>query len=316
MGVGLNFEGLVAAAFTPIRPDGAVDLEAVGPLAESLASAGVRGAFVCGTTGEGPSLSTAERQQVAERWCRVAPSLGRGGGTGAGDFPVIVHVGHASLAEAKALAAHAQSVRAAAVAAIAPYFFKPATADDLVAFCAEVAAAAPAVPFYYYHFPDITDVRIPASEFLEKARRRIPTLAGLKFTDDNLAELGQCLEAGGGNWDVFFGREEMMLGALSLGVRAHVGGSFNYTARIYRRVIKAFARGDLPAAREAQSAGRRAYEAVRRLGGGVAAMKAVMKLTGPDCGPPRPPLRPLSRDESDALRQDLERAGFFAAAAK
>ena len=110
----------------------------------------MRGAFVCGTTGEGQSLTSDERRQVAARWCAAAPK----------HFRVIVHVGHASLAEAKALAAHAAQIGAAAVAATPPYFYKPRTAEDVAACCAEIAAAAPGLPFYYYHFPDITGIDI------------------------------------------------------------------------------------------------------------------------------------------------------------
>src|SRR5687767_3858693 len=129
----LNFRGLVAAAFTPMRADGTVDLGPIERQAERLIADGVDGAFVCGTTGEGPSLSVTERQQVAGRWCEVTRGVRR--------LPVIVHVGHTSLPDCRALAAHAQACGAAAVALIAPYFFKPGNVEDLVSFCAEVAAA-------------------------------------------------------------------------------------------------------------------------------------------------------------------------------
>ena len=75
---------LIAAPFTPFGADGAVDEGTIARLAAHLAESGVDGAFVCGTTGEGPSLTTRERMLVAERWMAVAGSL-----------RVLVHVGHA-----------------------------------------------------------------------------------------------------------------------------------------------------------------------------------------------------------------------------
>ena len=77
--------GLVAAPFTAFHTDGSLNLALIEKQAASLVANGVAGAFVCGTTGEGISLTVAERMQVAERWQQVAgPQL-----------RVIVHVGHA-----------------------------------------------------------------------------------------------------------------------------------------------------------------------------------------------------------------------------
>jgi hypothetical protein len=67
--------GLVAAPFTPFQPDGSLHLEAIAPYARHLREVGVVGAFICGTTGEGASLTAAERRLVAERWVAVAPAV-------------------------------------------------------------------------------------------------------------------------------------------------------------------------------------------------------------------------------------------------
>src|SRR4051794_6940497 len=97
-----------------MRADGSLDLDRVEKQAEHLATQGLAGVFVAGTTGEGLSLSVPERQQLAERWCAVAGKR----------FPVIVHVGHNSLPDAKALAAHAQKAGATAVAAVPPFYYE------------------------------------------------------------------------------------------------------------------------------------------------------------------------------------------------
>ena len=59
-------EGLVAAPFTPMHADGCIDLDTIDRHAKLLAANGVAGAFVCGSTGEGPSLTVPERMQSAE----------------------------------------------------------------------------------------------------------------------------------------------------------------------------------------------------------------------------------------------------------
>ena len=138
--------GLIAAPYTPFGPDGGLALQAIPRQAELLAHNGVNGAFVCGTTGEGYSLTVDERKQVAGAWRKAAPP----------GLKLVVHVGHLSLADSCTLARHAQEIGADAIATIAPNFFKPAGAPELVAWCRQIAAAAPALPFYYYHMPGMT----------------------------------------------------------------------------------------------------------------------------------------------------------------
>src|SRR4051812_29592971 len=113
--------GLVAATHTPfVGAGGELDLTAVERQAEHLLQSRVTAAFVAGTTGESLSLTVEERLALARRWAEVA----RGSA-----LRVVVHVGANCLADARALAAHAQSVGAAAVAAVDPSYFRPASVD-------------------------------------------------------------------------------------------------------------------------------------------------------------------------------------------
>ncbi|MHC4435010.1 MAG: dihydrodipicolinate synthase family protein, partial [Planctomycetota bacterium] len=100
----------------------ALNLDIVPAIAEHLIGDGVRGFYVCGTTGEGPLLSSEERRAVARAY--VAAAGGR--------IPVIVQVGHNSLTEARSLAVHAAEIGADAIAAIAPMYFKPESTGILI----------------------------------------------------------------------------------------------------------------------------------------------------------------------------------------
>ncbi len=295
-----HMTGLVAAPFTAFHADGSLHLDKVESQAESLYLSGVRGAFVCGTTGESLSLTVPERMAVAERWKAAA----------AEDFAAIIHVGHTCIEDAKALAAHAQKIGARAIGAMAPCFLKPANVDDLVAWCAEVAAAAPGLPFYYYHIPSMTGVSFPAADVLERGADRIPTLAGAKFTYENLMDYHRCVRLRDGRFDMLFGRDEILLSALVLGAKGAVGTTYNFAAPLFLRVIEAFQKDDLATAEAEQL---RAVEMIQTLlrHGGLPAFKAVMKMIRVDCGPVRPPLRDLTLEERHHLHQDLERIGFF-----
>jgi N-acetylneuraminate lyase len=293
--------GLISAPYTAFHADGSLDLATIEKQAASFVTNGVTGAFVCGTTGEGVSMTVAERMQVAERWQQVA--------TGS-PLRIIVHVGHTTLADACALAAHAEKIGAAGVGCLAPFFFKPSNAGDLALFCAEVAAAAPALPFYYYHIPSMTGVTVPAVDFLRAAVPLIPNLAGVKFTFENLMDFADCTRLDGGRYDIVFGRDEILIAGLALGARGAIGSTYNFMAPIFHEILAAFAQGDLARAQERQAVANTIIHLFIRHGG-LAAGKAIMKMIGVDCGPTRLPLRPLGDPEQAQLRRELETAGFF-----
>ena len=184
-----------------------------------------------------------------------------------------------------------------------------ATVEDLVGWCAAVAARAPETPYYYYHIPVLTNVRHDMVKFMALARERIPTFAGIKFTDENLMEFGNCVEFDGGRYNLLYGRDEILLAGLATGAQGAIGSTFNYSAPVYNRVIAAFERGDMPAAMREMT---RARECVQILidFGGAPAGKAMLKLCGVDCGPMRLPLRALSPERVSQLQAALEAFGW------
>lgn len=295
-----SLSGLIAAPHTAFHADGSLALDVIPRQAALLAHNRVVGAFVCGTTGEGSSLTGAERRQVVEAWVAAKPA----------SLALIVHVGHLSLSDACEFARHAEASGADAIAAIAPSFLKPTSLGELVAWCARVAAAAPGLPFYYYHIPAMTGVSIPTTDFLAAAASQIPTLAGVKFTHENLMDFGQSVGAASGKYAMLFGRDEILLSGLALGASGAVGSTYNFAAPLYHRILDAFHRGDLATARREQLRSMEFIEVLIRHGG-LAAGKTAMKLIGVDCGPVRLPLRALSVVDEERLRGDLERVGFF-----
>jgi N-acetylneuraminate lyase len=295
-------KGLIAAPLTPMRADGSLHLDAVDLYARWLHRNGVVGAFICGTTGEGMSLTLEERRQHAERWMIAAPP----------GLRVIVHVGHNALPDCRTLAAHAESVGAGGIACMAPFFFKPAGVEALVDWCAQVAAAAPGLPFYYYHIPSMTGVSMNMSDFLAAAAKRIPNLAGIKFTFEDLEDYRRCLDFQEGRFDLLFGRDELLLSALALGARGAVGSTYNFAAPLYQALIEAYDRGDQSKAAELQALAVRMIDAFVHCGAHpVAAFKWFMGRLAVDCGPSRLPLYDPTSQQIAALECKLHAAGIF-----
>lgn len=296
-----RLSGLVAATHTPFHSDGSLNLAIIEKQAAHLQAMGVGHAFIGGTTGESSSLTLEERRALAVRWFEVTESSA---------LKVIVHVGSNCLDDARVLAAQAQELGAVAVSALAPSYFKPGSVTTLVESMGQIASAAPELPFYYYEIPTMTGIALSPSEFLAQAAERIPNLAGIKFTSSNLMEYQLCRASHDGAFDIPFGFDEMMLGALALGATGAVGSSFNFAGPIYNRLIGAFHQGDLGSARKEQM---RSVRLIQKLAarGYMGAAKAVMKMLGVDVGPPRLPCGRLDADQTKALCSELEQMGFF-----
>ncbi len=294
-------EGLLAAVPTPMHPDGALCLERIPEVVHFAARRNVKGLFVCGTTGEGTSLTAGQRRDVAEAYLQAA----------GGRMPVIVHVGQDSLAGACELARHAADAGAHAVSAIPPVYFKPENVEQLAASCAEVAAAAEGLPFFYYHYPRLTGVKIPMRDFLPVAGETIPNLGGVKFTHVDTMDYQRCLEADGGRYQALFGHDGYVLAALGVGARAFVGSAHNFATPLYHRLCNAFTQGDKSGSLKWQSIAAGMVGTFAQFGT-VPAVKATMGLLGVDCGPCRLPLRTLSARRVQALAAALDSCGAMA----
>ncbi|HLA85272.1 MAG TPA: dihydrodipicolinate synthase family protein [Thermoguttaceae bacterium] len=292
--------GLIAAVYTPFDREGRLNLTPIAGMVRRLTEEGVGGIYVCGTTGEGSSLSTDERQDVAQAYWDAAEDR----------IPVVIQVGHNCLADSCRLAEHAQRLGVHAISANAPSYFRCADLDTLVASMATIAGAAPELPFYYYHIPSMNGTVVDMVKFLERGSRQIPNLVGLKFTQPDLATYQACVELHDGRFDVLWGCDEMLLGALATGARGAVGSTYNIAAPLYRRIMEAFEAGDGKLARRLQGRSVAMVRLIARYPFHYA-MKEILKMLGHDFGECRLPQKRLRPEDIDSLRGELEQAGFF-----
>lgn len=284
--------GLIAAPPTAFRGDKTVDYSAVAPLAAHLQNNGVAGVFVNGTTGEGASLTVAERKETAAEWRRVLPN----------GMKLFIHVGLNSGEGAAELARHAQDLAADAIAVIAPGFYKPAGIEEFTEWCKPIAAAADDLPFYLYYMPGMNGVRFNAARFLEYAANHIPNLAGMKFTDEALSEYMEALHLQNKRFDMLWGRDEMLLGALPMGAAGGVGSTYNFSASLYLNIIDHYRNGNLDDARELQLKAIKMINIMVASGNFFSALKAILQSQGVPISPvTRSPLVSLTKDQVAVL---------------
>ncbi|MDR1282463.1 MAG: dihydrodipicolinate synthase family protein [Opitutaceae bacterium] len=285
----------MVAPLAPLHADGSLNAATIPKQAALLRARGAQGFYLCGGTGEGQLLTVHERKQIVEAWRDILPA----------DVPMIVHVGCASPADAITLARHAQSIGASGVSSVTSSPYAARDMNALIAHFAAIAAAAPALPFYYYHNSASPGLKIKAVDFLAVAKDKIPTLGGIKYTDTDLMDYSRALRFDGGRYAVLYGKDEMSLGALAMGARGFVGGSYNILGPLLRDILQFWDDGHLDEARAAQDT---LIDCIAIFGryGGLAALKAATLALGLDLGPMRLPLPTVPASTIPRLHAELD----------
>ena len=295
-----KIKGLIAAPYTPMMADGSINTEVIPGYGDKLKTDGLKGVFICGTTGEGMLMTVEERKAVADKWILEQDV----------EFRVIVHVGSPSAKQSQELAMHAQQIGAYAIGCMAPVFLTPDGSEELVSFCAEVASGSPDLPFYYYYMPNVSGETVPIYEFLKQASKRIPNFAGIKFTHNNFMAMQLCMSLDEEKWDILHGYDELLLAGLALGAKGAVGSTYNFMAPLYIQMIEDFENGDMEEARNKQRLSVQVINIMSGYNGALVAGKSLMKSFGIDCGPCRLPLKNLSVDSKMSLENELMEIGF------
>ena len=227
-------------------------------------------------------------------------------------FKVIVHVGSTCVAASRGLAEHAAAIGAWGIGTMAPPFPKVNRIDELVDYCAEIAAGAPELPFYFYHIPAFNGAYLPMVDFLRAVDGRIPNFAGIKYTYESLYEYNQCRLYGGGKFDMLHGQDETLLPSLAMGgARGGICGTTNYNAPCLTGILDAWAAGELARARALQNYAQDVINVICPYRGNIVAGKRIMKLIGLDLGRNRTPFQNMTDEEEARMRAELEAIDFF-----
>jgi 4-hydroxy-tetrahydrodipicolinate synthase len=174
--------GVYAAAVTPVRaasPNGddhasSLDLESVPALMNFLAARGCHGAVLFGTTGEGPSFSSSEREALMRAARDHRDQLP--------GFRLIAGTGTPSLSQSIDLTRLAFDLGFEAALVVPPYYFRKATDDGLFAWFGElIRKAVPADKYILgYHFPNVAGIGF-SIELLARLKDAFPSqFAGIK----------------------------------------------------------------------------------------------------------------------------------------
>lgn len=286
----MNFiEGRVwPAVLTPLSEAGEINFSALDRLVELFARQELGGLFILGSTGQGVLLNADERRAVAERVVKAA----------AGRIAVMVHVGSVATGDAIELARHAARIGADAVSTVPPIYY-PLGADATLEHYRRVGAASD-LPFFPYHASFLNQA-LPDPQTYAERLLVIPNIAGMKFTDHDLYQMGLVHRYSGGRLKILSGADELFCQAALSGAVGAIGTFYNQFGPACQRVRQAFVAGDFERARRFMLAFQQVIDRILRSGAMWSFHRASMRLMYDiDVGPPRAPLGMCDAAWSDA----------------
>lgn len=283
---------VITAVPTAFTADGRVDLGASRQIFEFVAKSGNEGAFVLGTTGEFPSLSITERNELAKL---AVETLGDG-------MRVIVHVGASSLFEVKQLIQGARDAGAEEIAVITPHYL-PITDAALIDFFRSVDEAAEGLRVFVYVY------RKRANNFVSPeimARiATLPNVVGAKVSEEPLELLQEYRNVVPDDFEIYTGADADILQVADHGAQGVVSG----VSSVLPGPFRAAAEGVGADASELERLQHDVDLAVGAVGGDMERMRAAFDLQGVSAGTSRMAIAKPAADALGRIREVVERFG-------
>ena len=231
-----QFTGVGTALITPFTRSGALDEAAITRLAKRQIEQGIHFLVPCGTTGETPTLSAAERRRVVELVLEAAD----------GRVPVMAGAGGYDTQEVVHLAREMQSVGVQGLLSVTPYYNKP-TPEGLYRHFSAIADATP-LPIVLYNVPGRTGCNIDAATLAKLAT--IPHVVGVKEASGNITQMVEICRAVPSDFLVLSGDDALTLPLMAIGGRGLISVASNIIPAEMSKMIEAAERGDYAAARQ------------------------------------------------------------------
>jgi len=293
--------GVICPTVTPLKANGDINPDMIGPLVDFLIDRGVAGIYPLGSTGEGPLFTTEERKAVAAATVEAV----------AGRLPVIVHTGAMTTGETIELTRHAQSIGADAASVITPWYFQHGE-DALEAHYRALLEAVAGFPVWLYNLPKFANNNLSAA-LVTRLAREYENCVGLKDSSGDLLTMCAVNHLQGGRFNTAIGPDNLILAGLALGLDCSVSGNSNHFPEIVAGIHQAFHAGDLVAARKLQKQLQAASDVIGSAGW-LTAVKGVLAERGLPVGGVRPPMLRASEEairaciaQLRALKVDLSR---------
>jgi 4-hydroxy-tetrahydrodipicolinate synthase len=289
--------GIIPPITTPFRPDGTIDEECLRAEARYLVEvAGVHGLAVCGSTGEGHTLSTEETRRVT---AAVAEEV-------AGRVPVVTGVIVNSTAAA---VERGRAVRDLGVAALqvtpVHYLFRPDD-DAMVRYFGDIARGT-GLPVLIYN---VVPWAYLSPRLLTRILSAVEGVIGVKQSAGDLKLLADLLRLAGPRARILSAVDALLYPSFALGAAGAIAAILTAVPTLCVALWDAVRAGDHPQALDLHGKLLPIWDAIA--GDNLPAnVRYCMELQGRPAGVPRPPMPPTSEQQKGPIRQALAAAGLL-----
>jgi 4-hydroxy-tetrahydrodipicolinate synthase len=231
------FTGCGTALVTPFRKDLSLDEEALRRLVRRQIDGGINFLVPCGTTGESPTLTSAEQRRVVEIAIEEARPR---------KVPVVAGAGGNNTEHVIEMARAFQSLGADGILSVAPYYNKP-TQEGLYQHYKAIANAI-SLPIILYNIPGRTGVNIEPATVARLAE--IDNIVGVKEASGNISQMAVVLDMAPSNFLVLSGDDAITLPLMALGGQGLISVSSNEIPAEMTRIVQLALANDFASARE------------------------------------------------------------------
>lgn len=289
-----KFKGIFCALNAIYDNNDNIDTAKMQELVKIYKSLGVKGVYVCGSTGEGFLLSTEERKKVCEAVMEVAGD----------DFTVIVHIGCASTKESIELAKHCESVGVDAISAVPSVYYHLPAASVKLHWQSIIDAVD--VPFIIYNIPQLTGFDLSVQLLGELSKN--PKVIGVKNSAEPVYLMERYRRAAGDDFIIFNGSDEQFLGGRLMGADAGIGGTYGCMPELFVALDKLIDENRIEEAKELQFKINDCIFSLLACDSLYGAAKQVMSIRfNIDCGEPRKPFLPVSKEQAQPVADKINK---------
>ena len=280
---------------TPFAADGSLNLDSARRLAHHLVDTGSDGIVVCGTTGEGPTVTDREKLDLFEA---VVTEVGA-------SATVIANTGTYDTHHSVALTRSALATGVDGFLVVTPYYSKPPR-PGIVAHFQAIAEAADGRPVIVYNIPQRVVVNLEPDVLAELGE--IPNVVAVKQATADLDQARRVVEDTG--LVLYAGNDDLVMPFLELGGAGGICVASHVAGRQYRHMIDLAQQGDVAGARAIDES-LRGLLAALALTTNPIPVKAALNLLGHDVGGLRLPLVQADAAQTQAVAEALEASGIL-----
>lgn len=284
----MNYKGIYTALLTPFDKNDRINRTQLEKLIRHNLKMGVKGFYVCGSTGEAFLLSTDERKEVMKIVKETAP-----------DATLIAHVGSIDEREATELARYAETLGYNAISSVTPFYYK-FSFDEIKNYYLRLANAT-SLPMLVYYIPAFSGVNMGVGEISQFLNNE--TFLGVKFTSNDFFTLEQC-KTNFPHKIVFNGYDEMFLSGLSMGADGGIGSTYNFLADKFVKIQQLFEQNRIKEAQEIQREVNRIIVILCNIGV-MQAEKEVLNQLGLDFGICRKPFGEVTAAQKELIAKEI-----------